>query len=148
MKKTAILAAFIAVIAALCSCSKDQYFTPAVSIAQHGNKIQDTHDQKNVINGSDENMGFKFGGGDDDKPIIMHRVINSELERLPDVTIAMIKNRDTLQSFTDSAGECTFQLPHTGVWELKIYLTGFSLFDTSINVTDSFSIRTTSLSYQ
>lgn len=134
MKKIFFLAACIAVITAFFSCSRDQdqYFS---SDAPHTGQAS-----------IDENTISKFGGGeDDDKPIIMHFVRNSEFEPLQNAIVTMISNTDSLQSLTNSAGESFFELPHLGAWELRITLGGYSPFEAYFTVTDSFSVRTSFL---
>ncbi len=131
MKKNALLAACIAVITIIFSCSKEKI-----------------HDQKIAPERLIENSSSKFGGGDDDKPIIMHRVVSPIYGPLQYATVRMTKATDTLQATTDVAGECTLELPSVGTWGLRIQLGGYSAFDTSMVVTDSFSLRITNLRYQ
>jgi hypothetical protein len=150
MKKISLLAACIAVITTFFSCSKDkdQYPSPSTPHTAQGCSKTSGNNNSVILNGLYENTTSKFGGGDDDKPIIMHRLVNPEFGRLQNVVVKMINNADSLQSLTNSAGECTFELPHVGNWELKIALAGFFSVDTLISVTDSFSLRTTYLDNQ
>lgn len=144
MKKIFFLAAYVAVITAFFSCSReqDQYFSQAVPHNAHTNSTLSE-------NNSDENTVSKFGGGeDDDKPIIMHFVRNSESEPLQNAIVTMISNTDSLQSLTNSAGESLFELPYPGPWILKITLGGYLPVEANFTVTDSFSVRTSFLEHQ
>jgi hypothetical protein len=85
------------------------------------------------------------GGGDDDKPIIMHKVENESEEPLENAMIVMINNSDTLQSFTDSAGTSSMELPRYGPWWVSVSLAGYSPLQGQVNITDSFSIREVTL---
>ncbi len=158
MKKIVIMAAIIAVIATFISCSKQhgEYISATPSLSEQSvNKVPknpngivtDSQDQEGDSNELEENSVSSFGSGDDDKPIIMHRILASTSESVPSATVTMINKKDTLQAVTDLAGECTITLPRVGVWKLRVALGLLFSFDTSISVTDSFSLRTTTLQY-
>lgn len=93
----------------------------------------------------------KGGGEDDDKPIIMHSVFDELLSPLQYAVVIMIDSdhrSDSFQLFTDYEGKCTFNLPDTGNWDLKIGYHGYQPLDTVIHLVDSFNVKTTVLQPQ
>lgn len=157
MKNISFLAVCIAVITTIFSCSKQQDLYPATApqhAAQVNNKvagsnsesIAGTFDQQHaVIKGFPVNPNSLSGGGDDDKPKVMHRVLNPGFGPVQNAAVTMTNSTDSLWLLTDSAGECTFKLPRLGIWGLRINLGEACLLDTSVNIVDSFSVRTINL---
>lgn len=91
---------------------------------------------------------LRGGGEDDDGPIVMHKVKNQANAPVQAATVMMVKGTDSLQLMTDNAGECTFSLPGYGNWQVKINHQGYQPEDTLINLSDSFSIKTSVLDQQ
>lgn len=160
MKKISFWAACIAVIMLLFSCSKepDQFFSP-LSSHSSGVRVTTTKNDRKAIDGFqyqqdvntnvDENASAKFGGGeDDDKPIIMHFVRNIHDEPVENALILMVNSVDSLRVLTNSAGESSLELPRVGVWQLKVTHEGYSPLITQVTVTDSLSVKTSTLEDQ
>jgi hypothetical protein len=80
------------------------------------------------------------GGGDDDKPIIMHIVEGAGRIPVPGAELIMISNTDTLQQTTDSEGHCYFELLRKGHWELIVLQEGFYPYATQVSITDTFHV--------
>lgn len=85
------------------------------------------------------------GKEDDDGPIIMHVVLNAQLQPLSAAAVTMINGDDTFRMTTDTAGKCIFHLPRSTDWQSQISLADYLSQDTVIRVTDSFSIKTSIL---
>lgn len=94
------------------------------------------------------NAALRDGGEDDDGPIIMHKVKNQANAPVQQASVLMVNGTDSLQLVTDNAGECTFSLPSYGNWQVKINHQAYQPEDTLINLSDSFSIKTSVLDQQ
>lgn len=97
---------------------------------------------------STQPSGLRDGGEDDDGPIIMHKVKNQANAPVQQASVLMVNGTDSLQLVTDNAGECTFSLPSYGNWQVKINHQAYQPEDTLINLSDSFSIKTSVLDQQ
>lgn len=85
------------------------------------------------------------GKEDDDGPIIMHIVLNAQLQPLSSAAITMINGDDTFRKTTDTAGKCVFKLPRYADWQSQISRADYLSQDTVIRLTDSFTIKTSIL---
>lgn len=144
MKKI-ILAACLAATGILFSCSREeiQRLPGSSHNAKNGNNA---NNKKTIVNSTVENSTYRFGGEDDDKPIIMH-LVESNFGPLQNARIIMVSGTDSLESFTNSAGESFVELPHLGSWDLTITYEEYSPLNVPILVTDSFSVKKSSLDY-
>lgn len=137
--KHILIVAFIAITTILMvSCEKkDTIPAPKQESSQEPARPKNT-----------SNPALRDGGEDDDGPIIMHKVKTSSSTPVQQATVQMVNGTDSLQLVTNADGECIFNLPSYGTWQLRINRQGFQPADTVINLADSFTVRTSILDQQ
>ncbi len=89
---------------------------------------------------------FKEGGEDDDRPIIITRIINFALQPIGGANVVLYSEHDTVSTYTDDNGMSEIPLPRFGSWHYSVRMHDEVYLNTNLLLTEPLYYRTDTLS--